>query len=78
MSYKHYTRKTTRIDFNTIVTVNEYHVPSKYQAAVEKTLQAFRNGLPFNQAVDQTVASYKSLNRNTLAKHTLKYIANEC
>lgn len=78
MSYKHYTRKTTKIDLNHIVTTNEYHVPKDYRRAVEKVLDTFRHSdLSFNKAVDQVAASYKSLNRNTLAKHALKYLANE-
>lgn len=78
MGYKHYTRRTTRIDMNTIITVNEYHVPKNYKAAVENVLDLFKHSdIPFNQAVDQVAASHKSLNRNTLAKHTLKYLANE-
>lgn len=78
MGYKHYTKRTTRIDMNTIITVNEYHVPNNYKAAVESVLDTFRHSdLSFNQAVDQVAASRKSLNRNTLAKHALKYLANE-
>lgn len=77
MSYKHYTKRTTRIDINTLVTTNEYHVPEKYKTAVSKVIQAYFSGLPFNKAVDKIADEYKSLNRNTLAKHTLKHIAND-
>lgn len=77
MSYKHYTKRTTRIDINTLVTTNEYHVPDKYKTAVAKVIQTYFSGLPFNRAVDKVAGEYKSLNRNTLAKHTLKYIAND-
>lgn len=77
MAYKHYTRRTTRIDINTLVTTNEYHVPDKYKTAVAKVIQAYVSGLSFNRAVDKIAEEYKSLNRNTLAKHTLKYIAND-
>lgn len=77
MKHKPYTRRTTRIDINTLVTTNEYNVPDKYKTAVTKVIQAYVSGLPFNRAIDKIAEDYKSLNRNTLAKHTLKYIAND-
>ena len=77
MKHKPYTRRTTRIDINTLVTTNEYNIPDKYKTAVNKVIQAYVSGLPFNRAIDKIAEEYKSLNRNTLAKHTLKYIAND-
>ncbi len=35
------------------------------------------SGTPFNRAVDQVIAFYPDLNRNKLAEHTLKWIANQ-
>jgi hypothetical protein len=77
MKHKPYTRRTTRIDINTLVTTNEYNIPNKYKTAVAKVIQAYVSGLPFNRAVDRIAQEYKSLNRNTLAKHTLRHIAND-
>lgn len=77
MGYKHYKKQYTRIDLNNIVTTNEYQVPKKYQQAVEIVIKVYRSGISFNKSIDQVSASYKSLNRNTLAKHTLKFIAND-
>ena len=70
-------RKTKRVNFHTVVTTNDPHIPQQYKIAVISVINTYRTGIPFNKAVDQIAATYKSLNRNTLAYHTLKYIAND-
>lgn len=76
-SMKRISGNYTKIDINKTLNTHDYHVPDKYKAAVELAIKVYRSGIPFNRAIDQTAASYKSLNRNTLAKHTLFFIANE-
>ena len=70
-------RNTKRVDFHTLVTTNDCHIPRQYKVAVQSVIVVYRSGISFNKSVDQVAASYKSLNRNTLAKHTLKFIAND-
>ena len=54
-----------------------YRVPKPYQEAVSNVISAFRNGTSFNTACDQVAASDPDhINRNKLAEHTLKFIAN--
>ena len=54
--------------------MQEYLPSEAYKAVVN----AIENGIPFNRAVDQVAALYpKTINRNKLAEHTLRYIANE-
>lgn len=59
--------------------LNHYRVPNTYKNAVSDVLEAYRlNGIPFNRAVDQVYAlNPTNLNRNKLAEHTLKTIAND-
>lgn len=70
-------RNTKRVDFHTLVTTNDCHIPQQYKVAVQSVIVVYRSGISFNKSVDQVAASYKSLNRNTLAKRTLKFIAND-
>ena len=65
-------------DNNPTLTINRYRVPSTYKTAVSDVITAYRHGIPFNRAVDQTHAlDPHHLNRNKLAEHTLKTIAND-
>lgn len=58
--------------------INHYLVPASYRHAVLDVLTAFKSGIPFNRAVDQVYAlDPNHLNRNKLAEHTLKTIAND-
>lgn len=58
--------------------INHYIVPTAYKDAVSDVLTAFHNGIPFNRAVDQVATLNPShINRDKLATHTLKYIAND-
>lgn len=66
-------------DGSPTLVLNRYRVPDTYSQAVSDVITAFRNGVPFNRAVDQAAALDPShLNRNKLAEHTLKTIANDC
>lgn len=77
VSMKYYRQRTTKIDINKIVSVRDYRVSKNYVKPVELVIETYRSGIPFNKAVDQVAASYKHINRNTLAKHTLTAIAND-
>lgn len=60
------------------ITVNRYWIPNAYLDAVADVIKAFKHGISFNRAVDQVAAlDPKHINRNKLAEHTLKYIAND-
>lgn len=78
---KHYQQKViskSAFDDSPTLIINEYRTPKPYANAVTDVLAAFHSGIPFNRAVDQ-VSSLDShhLNRNKLAEHTLKTIAND-
>ena len=79
--YKHYTRKTfgkSVFDDSPTLIIYEYRPPNTYKEAVQDVITAFKSNVPFNQAVDQVAALYQdSINRDKLAEHTLKYIAND-
>ena len=77
MSRKCFRGRTTKVDINTLVTTHEHRISKNYVAAVDLVIKVYRSGISFNKAVDQVAASYKYLNRNTLAKHALGYIAND-
>lgn len=65
-------------DGNPTLILNHYRVPKSYQAAVADVLTAFRSGIPFNRAVDQVYTlDLLHINRDKLAEHTLKFIAND-
>ena len=76
-----YTKETfgkSVFDNSPTLIINRYHAPNGYIKAVRNVLSAFHDGIPFNRAVDQVYAlDPKHLNRNKLAEHTLKTIAND-
>lgn len=82
---KRYKKIQKRVDSNNSffnkypnLTINRYWIPKQYLDAVFLTIDIYRSGIPFNKAVDQAFAvSPNNLNRNKLAEHTLKYIAND-
>lgn len=58
--------------------VNRYWLPKPYIDPVHDVITAYKHDIPFNKAVDQVAALYpNTVQRNKLAEHTLKYIANE-
>ena len=59
------------------LTLNHYWLPKQYIEPVHNVFSAMMSGTPFNRAVDQVIAFYPDLNRNKLAEHTLKWIANQ-
>ena len=65
------------LDDNPTLITYRYHVPNAYYDAVNDVITAFKNGVSFNKAVDQAAALHpNNINRNKLAEHTLKFIAN--
>lgn len=77
-NYRKQTFGKSVFDDNPTLTIHRYHVPNAYFDAVKTAITAFKNGIPFNKAVDQVAALYpNTINRNKLAEHTLKYIAND-
>lgn len=80
-----YRKKTVRLDseksffdkYPTLV-VNRYWIPNAYLDAVNLTLQLhYESRFSFNRSVDQASAVYPNLNRNKIAEHALKWIAND-
>ena len=64
-------------DDNPTLTLNHYWTPKAYLNPVNDVLTAYRQGIPFNRAVDQVFAlNPNGINRNKLAEHALKTIAN--
>lgn len=60
------------------ITVNRYWIPNVYVEPVKDVINAFKHDIPFNKAVDQVAAlDPYHINRNKLAEHTLKFIAND-
>lgn len=59
------------------ITINKYWIPKSYLDAVHLSVDLFRSGISFNKSLDQAHAVYPQTNRNKLAEHTLKYIAND-
>lgn len=59
------------------LTVNRYWIPKQYKDAVDLSIKLYKSDVPFNKAIDQASAAYPQTNRNKLAEHTLKYIAND-
>lgn len=80
-----YQKKTIRLDSEKsyfdkypTLTLNRYWIPKAYLDAVNLTLQLhYESRFSFNRSVDQAHAAYPKLNRNKIAEHTLKYIAND-
>lgn len=76
-----YTKQTygkSLFDDNPTLVLSRYWTPKTYSDAVADVIKAYKSGIPFNRAVDQvyTLNSHH-LNRNKLAEHTLKSIAND-
>ena len=62
------------------ITTNKYWIPKTYKDSVELAIQLYRSGISFNKALDQAYAVANDpnhINRNKLAEHTLKSIAND-
>lgn len=58
--------------------VNRYWTPKPYRIPVNDVITAFKSGVSFNRAVDQVAALDPiHINRNKLAEHALKTIAND-
>ena len=79
--HRHY-RKTTvsksPFDNNPTLIVNDYLIPTPYIKPVSNVITLrVEQRIPFNRAVDQVASIYPNINRNKLAEHTLKTIANE-
>lgn len=65
-------------DDNPTLILHRYWIPKSYMQAVSDVLTAFHSGIPFNRAVDQVAAlDTNHINRDKLAEHTLKTIANQ-
>lgn len=76
--YRKEVRSKSAFDDSPTLIINRYHTPNGYYDAVQDVLTAFKSGIPFNRAVDQVYALDSThLNRNKLAEHTLKTIAND-
>lgn len=66
------------LDDNPTLTLNHYWTPKVYRNAVNDVINAYKNGVPFNKAVDMAAAlDPNHISRNKLAEHTLKTIAND-
>lgn len=80
-----YRKKTVRLDSERsyfdkypTLTLNRYWIPTAYLDAVVLVIQLYRDSkFSFNRSVDQASAVYPKLNRNKIAEHTLKTIAND-
>lgn len=58
--------------------VNRYWLPKPYMNPVHDVMTAVKADMPFNRAVDQVAALYPdTVNRDKLAEHTLKWLANQ-
>lgn len=76
--YKKETVGKSIFDDNPTLILNRYWTPKTYASAVEDVLNAYKQGIPFNRAVDQVATlDPHHLNRNKLAEHALKTIAND-
>jgi len=76
--YKKVTYAKSPFDGSPTLVVNRYVIPNQYVTAVADVKTAFRQGIPFNRAVDQVYTlDSEHLNRDKLAEHTLRSIANE-
>lgn len=79
--HRHYKKDSfgkSLFDGNPTLIINRYLVPRSYRDAVADVLTAFKAGISFNRAVDQVYTlDTAHLNRDKLAEHTLKSIAND-
>ena len=65
-------------DGNPTLIINRYWLPKPYIDPVHDVITAFKHDIPFNRAVDQVATLYPhTVNRDKLAEHTLKFIANQ-
>lgn len=65
-------------DGSPTLTISRYRIPKPYLNAVNDVLTAYKQGIPFNRAVDQVATlDPDHINRNKLAEHALKTIAND-
>lgn len=65
------------LDDSPTLIIHRYYVPHSYSDAVNMVFTALKEGVGFNKACDQVAALYPhTINRNKLAEHTLKFIAN--
>lgn len=79
--YHRYNRESfgkSVFDDRPTLTINRYRTPIAYKDAVADVIKAFKHDIPFNRAVDQVAAlDPNHINRNKLAEHALKTIAND-
>lgn len=76
--YKTMTVTRSVFDDNPTLIIHRYRPPSTYADAISDVLTALRHDVPFNRAVDQVTAlDPEHINRDKLAEHTLKTIANQ-
>ena len=77
--YKPKVKAKSIFDGNPTLVINRYWLPKPYIEPVSNVIAQFKAGVPFNRAVDQIAILYAdTINRDKLAEHTLKYIANDC
>ena len=78
---RHYRRKSfgkSILDSKPTLILHHYWTPKQYLQPVADVLTAYKAGIPFNRAVDQVYTlDLNHLNRNKLAEHALKTIAND-
>lgn len=60
------------------LTLNRYWLPKPYIDPVHDVFVAVKADVPFNRAVDQVALLYAdAIDRNKLAEHALKWLANQ-
>lgn len=76
--YKPKVKAKSLFDGNPTLIINRYWLPKPYIDPVHDVIKAYRAGIPFNRAVDQVAIIYADkVQRDKLAEHTLKSIAND-
>ena len=66
------------LDGSPTLTLSHYWMPKQYIIPVNMVYTAITHRVPFNSAVDQVATLFPdNINRNKLAEHTLKAIAND-
>lgn len=76
-NYRPKTISKSPFDNNPTLTINRYWIPKPYLQAVRDVITSYKSGTSFNKSVDHASDSYPNLNRNKIAEHALKYIAND-
>ena len=83
-------KESATMTTKTTVTTHRYNIPKPYAKPVLYTIKLFRSGIHFQNAVDISYQSFTSnksdpdyispnkLHRNTIMKHALKWIQNDC